>query len=139
MTAADHELAKELHATVQARKDLGPDYESELVDSFLEKLTSQLDAQVESRVRRELTQQQMAGARIAAPGRREQHHEFRHRRFGLAVVSLVLAVPLSAIAVTQADLPGLLVAWIGIVGVNVAHSLSTALGQRTERTAHDWD
>src|SRR6201999_648536 len=127
MTASDAELDKELHATLQARKDLGPEYESELIDSFLEKAAQRLDSQVEHRVRRELAQAQMAGTRIAARGGRPGggDHDNRNRRFGLASVSLVLAIPLSAIATVNAHLPGLLVCWAGIVGVNVAHSLSS--------------
>jgi len=38
----------------------------------------------------------------------------------LAISSLGIGVPLSAIASSTAGLPGLVVAWIGIVGVNVA-------------------
>src|SRR4051794_24771902 len=38
MDARDPELKKELAATLQARKDLGAEYESELVDSFMEKV-----------------------------------------------------------------------------------------------------
>lgn len=40
----------------------------------------------------------------------------------LAVVSLVLAVPLSAIGVTQAGLVGLLVVWAGIALVNAVYN-----------------
>ena len=67
MSAPDHELDKELHATLQARKDLGAEYESELIDSFLEKAARRLDAQVENRVRRELAQQQTSFARAPCP------------------------------------------------------------------------
>jgi hypothetical protein len=145
MTAPDHELGKELHATLQARKDLGPEYESELIDSFLEKAAQRLDAQVESRVRRELAQQQMAGARVATRGGhparpRDADHDNRNRRFGLAAASMVLAIPLSAIAVVNAHLPGLLISWAGIVGVNVAHSLGNALSHRASAARPtDWD
>ncbi|MCE1175235.1 MAG: hypothetical protein LWW77_11600 [Propionibacteriales bacterium] len=38
----------------------------------------------------------------------------------LAISSLGIGIPLSAIASSTAGLPGLIVAWIGIVGVNVA-------------------
>ena len=43
-------------------------------------------------------------------------------RFGFGIVSLVLAIPLSAIGGGVADLPGLLVAWAGIAGVNVVQA-----------------
>jgi hypothetical protein len=38
----------------------------------------------------------------------------------LAISSLGIGIPLSGIASSTAGLPGLVVAWIGIVGVNVA-------------------
>jgi hypothetical protein len=46
-------------------------------------------------------------------------------RFGFGIVSLVLAVPLSAIGGGVARLPGLLIAWAGIVGVNVVQAVRT--------------
>ncbi len=132
---SDHELGKELNATLRARKDLGPEYEDELIESFLEKVTARVDSEVQSKVRRELAQQQTSSARVATgsgsrPFSGDDDHAARNRRFGLATVSLVLAVPLSAIGVTQADLPGLLVSWAGIVAVNVAHAVGTSLPWR---------
>ncbi|MDF3293714.1 hypothetical protein [Streptomyces silvisoli] len=139
MSAPDPELKKELDATLQTRKDLGPEYEAELIDSFLEKVDQRLDSQVERRVRRELAQQRMAGARVDPAGSRRGRsgdHDNRNRRFGIAGISLVLAVPLSAIGVVNAHLPGLLITWAGIVGVNIAHSL----GRGVSRGGNDeWD
>ncbi len=146
MSARDPELKKELDATLQTRKDLGPEYESELIDSFLEKVDQRLDAHIERRVRRELAQHQMSGARVATRGSaRAPYHDHgdRNRRFGLAGISLVMAIPLSAIGVSQAQLPGLLVTWAGIVGVNVAHSMGRVFrdrlvgGRRAEDS--DWE
>lgn len=37
---------------------------------------------------------------------------------GLAITSLAIGIPLSAIAADTTGLPGLIVTWIGIVGVN---------------------
>jgi hypothetical protein len=42
--------------------------------------------------------------------------------FVLALISMVMAVPLTAIAISQAGLPGLLVVWIGIVLVNAVYA-----------------
>ncbi|MEU6175734.1 hypothetical protein ABZ832_27975 [Streptantibioticus parmotrematis] len=143
MTASDPELTKELNATLQARKDLGPEYESELIDSFLEKAAQRLDNEVERRVRRELAQQQTAGARVAThggPARRPTPDGILdpgRRRLGLAVVSMAFAIPLSAIGAVNAHLPGLLVTWAGIVGVNVAHSLGSSLQERRAQAADE--
>ncbi|WP_405617179.1 hypothetical protein OG292_25540 [Streptomyces sp. NBC_01511] len=119
MEARDPELQKELDATLQARSELGPEYESALIESFLEKLDQRLASTTDRRVRRALAEQQMVVARGAHPRTAE---ETFGERFGFGIISLVLAIPLSAIAVVQADFGGLCVAWLGIVGVNVAHA-----------------
>src|SRR6201999_1211249 len=59
MDARDTELKKELNATLQARRELGDEYESALVDSFMEKVDQRIDGAVERRVRRQLAEQQM--------------------------------------------------------------------------------
>ncbi|MEV0374092.1 hypothetical protein AB0I10_30520 [Streptomyces sp. NPDC050636] len=122
MATHDPELRKELDATLQTRKELGSEYESELVEAFLDKL----DKDVDRRVRRQLAEQQMQVARGAHPPRRGGGGGGAGtgfaERFGFATVSLVLAVPLSAIAAVNAGLTGLLVSWAGIVGVNAVHS-----------------
>jgi uncharacterized membrane protein len=126
MTAHDPELKKELDATVQTRKELGPEYESELVDSFLEKVDRKIDEKVDGtvdrQVRRHLAERQMSAARgsRARPG--DAGPGTFGERFGFAAVSLVLAIPLSAIGVVNAQLPGLLVTWAGIVGVNAVNA-----------------
>ncbi|UNO41639.1 hypothetical protein [Streptomyces sp. MST-110588] len=118
MATKDPELTKELNATLQTRKELGPEYESELVESFLEKL----DRTIDQRVRRQLAEQQLQVARGAHPPRgRPGGGSGFGGRFGFATVSLVLAVPLSAIGAAQAHLTGLLVSWAGVIGVNIVH------------------
>ncbi|MFI1972940.1 hypothetical protein BLA24_16100 [Streptomyces cinnamoneus] len=127
MMARDPELKKDLDATLQTRKELGPEYESELLDSFLEKVEYRLDEKVaataDRQVRRHLAERQMSVARggrspAGAPSGSGPFAE----RFGFAAVSLVLAIPLSAIGAVNAGLAGLLVTWTGIVGVNVAQA-----------------
>ncbi|UQX01461.1 hypothetical protein [Streptomyces sp. RerS4] len=107
------DLKKELAATLEARRELGPEYEPALVESFVEK--------VDSQVRRRLAEERLLSARGgAAPSWTAEGG--LAERFGFAVVTLVLAIPLSAIGAAQAGFGGLLVAWAGIVGVNLAHT-----------------
>ena len=47
-----------------------------------------------------------------------------HGVLALAITSLGVGVPLTAIAVSEAGMPGLVVAWIGIVGVNAVYAWS---------------
>ncbi|MEV4446579.1 MULTISPECIES: hypothetical protein [Streptomyces] len=135
----DAELKKELDATLHARRELGEEYESALVDSFLEKVEQRLDGAVDRRVRRQLAEQQMVVARgtRSPQGTTDSWGE----RFGFGIVSLVLAVPLSAIGGGVAHLPGLLVAWAGIVGVNVVQAARVTpnfFGRRRGKDS-DWE
>lgn len=140
MEARDQELKKELDATLHARRDLGEEYDSALVESFLEKIEQRVDGTVDRRVRRQLAEHQMTVARGGArPGPAPGSHF--GERFGFAIVTMVLAIPLSAIGVANADLAGLVVTWLGIVGVNVANSAHLWPWQRAadRRRASDWE
>ncbi|MFE4861345.1 hypothetical protein [Streptomyces sp. NPDC056670] len=117
----DAELKKELDATLHARRELGPDYEPALVESFLEKVEQRVDASVDRRVRRQLAERQTVVARGGRPDRAGSDGTFGER-FGFAMVSLILAVPLSAIGGVNAGLSGLVVTWLGVVAVNAVHA-----------------
>lgn len=108
--AARESLERDLHATVEARRDLGPEYDAALVASFLAKV----DWAMEQRARA------------------ERYHP-RPKREGypvaLAYVSLGTGIPITGAAAGIAGWPGLAVAWLGILGVNVA----AALGSRPYR------
>ncbi|MEU9185263.1 hypothetical protein AB0D14_11980 [Streptomyces sp. NPDC048484] len=138
MEAPDAELKKELNATLHIRKELGEEYEPALVESFLEKVEQRLDGAVDRRVRRQLAEQQMVVARDARSP--QGSSDSWGERFGFGIVSLVLAIPLSAIGGSVADLPGLLVAWAGIVGVNVVQAARLSpsfFSRRTGKSASD--
>lgn len=115
------ELKRELDATLEARRELGSEYESALVESFVEK--------VDTQVRRRLAEERLGAARGGGPapapasGTVPGSGTFGER-FGFAIVTLVLAVPLSAIGAAQARLSGLVVVWAGIVAVNLIHARS---------------
>jgi hypothetical protein len=115
MDTRPSEFRSELDAALQARKELGPEYETELVDSFLSRIDARLDARVEHRVAERLNEYEAdrggRGRRTREPGRRGWS--------AMPVVSLVLAVPLTGIGSTM-GLPGMLITWAGIVGVNLA-------------------
>lgn len=49
--------------------------------------------------------------------------------FLMALLSLVFAIPLTAIASGSSGLRGMLVAWVGIIGVNLAYALSRRNGR----------
>ncbi|MFF5938287.1 hypothetical protein [Streptomyces sp. NPDC012508] len=118
--ARTDEFKTELDATLHARRELGAEYESALIESFLGRVEQSLETTIDRQVRRRTAEQQVATARgVRPPG---AGPEGFGERYGFGIISLLLAIPLSAIAVTQADLEGLIVAWLGIVGVNFVHA-----------------
>lgn len=106
---ASAELRAELDAALAARKELGPEYEEALVESFLDRLDSRLTDQ---RARRAVD------AREQAAAARDRARE----SMGLALGSLGIGVPLSGIAASNSGVWGLLITWAGILGVNLAHA-----------------
>lgn len=144
MDARDPELTRELNATLQTRRELGQEYEEELIASFLDKIDQRLDNVVDKRMRRQMAEQQMVVARGTTrphTAGSPSYPEGMGARF-LAVASLVLAVPLSAIAAVNTGLPGLLVCWGGIVAVNAVQANRPWLGfgrPRERGQDSDWD
>lgn len=140
MDAPDTELEKELKATLQARSELGAEYESALIESFLEKVEQRLDGTLDRRVRRHLAERQIHAVRgTRAPQRPLGNFG---ERFGFGIISLVLAVPLSAIGVADAGIGGLVVVWLGIVGVNMfqaGHGGRLFARRDERRKTSDWE
>ena len=97
---------EDLRAALEARRELGPEHEQEVVDAFLD------------RIERSVAQR-VASARTPA---RRDHRGSEQRRFVLVIVSLAAGVPLTAIALASSGLAALVVVWIGIVLVNVAYA-----------------
>jgi hypothetical protein len=91
----------ELEAAIEARRELGQEMEPHVIDSFVERIERRL------------------GERRTDFSRRDRGRE---GSFILAIVSLGVAIPITAIAVTQAGLVGLVVVWIGIVAVNAVYN-----------------
>jgi hypothetical protein len=100
----------ELRAAAETHRELGPDYQAAVIDSFLDKVGRQIDARVDAR---------MAEPRQARPAR-------GHAPFALAVVSMALGIPLTAIVLAVGSASGglsLLVIWIAITTINVVYAL----------------
>ncbi|TQS28543.1 hypothetical protein [Microbispora sp. KK1-11] len=104
---------EDLRAVMAARRDLGPEYEDALVDSFLDKL----DVEIAARIRNEVAAQ----LRHQPPGPPVKQKD---SAVGVAMGSLALGIPLTAIAVANAGLAGLLLSWGGIIAVNFAYAVS---------------
>lgn len=107
---ATDDLRKDLRAAVAARQELGPEYESEVIDSFLERLDAR-------------DRQRSAGLLPEpAPARRHPSRETDPGGLALAIVSIVAAIPITAIAADMMGTFGVLICWAGLVGINFART-----------------
>jgi hypothetical protein len=112
---ATDEVRKDLRAAVAARQELGQEYEDAIIDSFLEKLDSRDAARrgddVELRKQDQLLEAAGLKSRETDPG-----------GLALAIISVVAAIPITAIGADMLGLPGLIVCWAGLVGINFART-----------------
>lgn len=112
---ATDDLRKDLRAAVAARQELGPEYEAEIIDSFLDKLE-----------RRDL--ERRAGLLPEPvhdrPVRRHPGRETDPGGLALAIVSIVAAIPITAIAADMMGKFGVLICWAGLVGINYARAMA---------------
>jgi hypothetical protein len=123
MNPVESETKKDLRAAAHTARELGPEYETEVMDGFLRRLDERLEAQIAVRVRRELGS--------AAAERRPS----RRRGFGGAFqyVSLVMALPLSAVGANFGHAGGLVIVWAGIVGLNFVQMRGQRYDDQDER------
>jgi hypothetical protein len=107
----------EIRAAAETHRELGPNYQSAVIESFLDKVGREIDARVDARV---AAAQQVPAAPAKPSAGRERS------AFVLAIVSISLGIPLTALTVTAGTHPvgitGLLVVWLAIAVINVAYS-----------------
>ncbi|GAB3822041.1 hypothetical protein [Kribbella italica] len=110
---ATDDIRKDLRAAAAARQELGPEYEDAIIDSFLERLDAR--------------HAQLRGG-FPEPVRQPPppEHPSRERDPGglaLAIVSLGVAIPITAVSAQLLGFPGLVVSWAGMVAINFARVL----------------
>jgi hypothetical protein len=105
----------ELRAAAEIHSELGPAYRDAVIDSFLDNVGKEIDARVDAR---------LAGP---APTLAPAPARAKDTTFPLAVISIVLGIPITAIVLSAgahtAGLSGLLIVWVAIVAINVASAL----------------
>lgn len=103
--------ADEVRAAAETHRELPPEYQSAVIESFLSKVDREIDARVDARI---------AGY---GGGRMRPARPRTPALFVLA--TLVAGIPLSAIAVATGQHPGgfwgLLVVWISIVVIDITY------------------
>lgn len=111
MTPEDDLGHGDIEAALAARRELGARYDAELVDGFAERIERAVERRVADRV--SLQQRDVAGAEGG-----------RIRQFVLGIVSVGAGIPVTIVPMVATDngLPAVVVAWLGIIGVNAAHA-----------------
>jgi hypothetical protein len=114
----------EVRAAAETHSELGPDYQSAVIESFIDKVGQEIDARVDARLAQRVPPAQLMpvpGYPAMAPVK-ASHPE--RGVFALGVISMVLGIPLTAIAEgLHSGLPGLLIIWIALVAINVGYGL----------------
>ncbi|RMB60121.1 hypothetical protein EAX62_10520 [Tessaracoccus antarcticus] len=92
-----------MESLLAARQELGPGMEPALVDSFAQKIIAEVQRQTWMEHQKPVPRPESNGGRLA-----------------IGIVSLVMAIPLTAIALGNGSVFMAIVCWIGIVMVNFA-------------------
>ncbi len=96
----------ELEATLAVRQEKGAEIEPALVDS----LAAKIEAEVRRRYQAELERHRPPTSSNVAPG----------ARVAVCIVSIVMAIPLTAIAGSMLGFYGVGAVWVGLVLLNFA-------------------
>jgi hypothetical protein len=107
----------EVRAAAETHNELGKDYSAAVIESFLEKVGSEIDSRVDARLSR------YPGPAQALPAKARREHG---GATALGVLSVILGIPLTAIvAYSPAHLWGLLVVWIALAVINIAYNAAS--------------
>ncbi len=111
---ATEEIRKDLRAAVAARQELGPEYEPEIIEGFLAKLDAH-------------TAHHLATPPVQAP---KPVREGDPGGLALAIISVAAGIPITAIAAAQEGVVAMFVCWGGLVGINLARSMSRFISRQ---------
>jgi hypothetical protein len=111
------ELRRDAEAALAARMELGPEYTEYVAASLAERVEDLAEVRAA-----ELRQQAEEANRAQAV-----EQTGRGRQLALAIVSMVMGIPITAISASEVDpsIIGVAVSWAGIVGVNWVHARSS--------------
>ena len=101
---------EEAAAALAARRELGDEMEPAVVDAFADRVERAIDARIDARL------SPRNRGRVGGVGDADK------LAVGLALGSLGIAIPLTAIAAGTVGLVAVIIVWIGIVAVNVAYA-----------------
>jgi hypothetical protein len=92
----------DIQAAIEARRELGGEMEPHVIDSFVDRIEKRIDERTMRRI----------------PAQRHG----REGSFVLALASLIVAIPITAIAATHGGITAMVVVWLGIVLLNAVYN-----------------
>lgn len=108
--------------------ELGPDYRDAVLESFLDKVGKEIDARVDARLNGPRQYPLQPAQMQATPPPPAVPRQPGNKTFALAIVSIALGIPLTAIVAAQnsgsaaAEFAILLVIWAAIAVINVVYA-----------------
>ena len=109
--------SEEIRAAAETYSELGPGYRDAVIESFLEKVGGEIDARVAARL-----------AALPPEPTRRRRGSASGSPLTLAVISMIMGIPISAIAVAAGTHPagalGLVVVWVAIAAINLGYAIS---------------
>jgi hypothetical protein len=116
----------EIRAAAHVHAELGPDYSDSVVEGFLERVNHEIDARVDARLRSLQPAPAAQHGLASQPAAPAPVQPVRDRSVLLAALSIIAGIPITAIVATTgssgpAEVTILLVVWIAIAVINVAH------------------
>ena len=114
--------AGELRAAAETHKELGPEYQDAVLESFVERVGREIDARVDARLAQAAVRPVAPQPAPPPPARQPKQYS----PLAMALGSIALGIPITAIVVAAGAHPvgfaGLLVVWIAIAVINVAYA-----------------
>jgi hypothetical protein len=104
----EHDLKRELEATLHARQEVGSELEPQLVEGFVDKIDAEIDRRVDERMAIQRRNRSHGPVPVAVP-----------------LGSLGIAIPLLGVAGGTAGWPGVLLVCLAIVLVNAFYYASS--------------
>ncbi|HET9893910.1 MAG TPA: hypothetical protein VFQ44_03150 [Streptosporangiaceae bacterium] len=103
----------EIRAAAETHRELGPEYQSAVIESFIDKVGKEIDARVDARLGR---------AQHGAPAQ-VSRSSGRGASLALGIVSISLGIPITAIiAANHYSAVALVLVWVAIAVINIAFS-----------------
>jgi len=116
--------AGELRAAAETHKELPTEYRDAVLESFVDRVGREIDARVDARLAQAAAGRPVAPQSAPPPPAHKEPKQFSV--LALALGSIALGIPISAIAVAAGDHPaglwGLIVVWVAIAVINLGYA-----------------